>query len=158
MRRRLHGVLTWSAIVFRSKRQSKFTVATIFCRVGTIPLTPVFACPGVAAGVAGVTPLPCATTCCCPFVPFLLVWPASDDGGVRWPLAPGKESDEGAVNCLASAAVLGWVMYACDSMFASWSAPTEVSGGAVGMMDVASAMRSLMVGGWVVVVVVRSQR
>lgn len=34
-------------------------------------------------------------------------------------------------------------------MFASRSAPTEVSGGAVGMMDVASAMRSLMVGGWV---------
>lgn len=61
------------------------------------------------------------------------------------------------MNCLASAAVLGWVMYACDSMFASRSAPTEVSGGAVGMMDVASAMRSLMVGG-VEVVVVRSQR
>ena len=68
--------LACRAIVLRSKRQSRLTVATMFlymqdkphvsvvrrkgytyCKVGTIPLTPCVA-PGVAAGVAGVTPLP----------------------------------------------------------------------------------------------------
>lgn len=61
------------------------------------------------------------------------------------------------MNCLASAAVLGWVMYACDSMFASRSAPTEVSGGADGMMG-RRKCDALVDGRWVEVVVVRSQR
>lgn len=75
--------LAWSAMVFKSKRQSRLTVATMFlekkrklvqysdeprkrqqeythCKVGTMPLPGVLA-PGVATGVAGVvgvTPLP----------------------------------------------------------------------------------------------------
>jgi hypothetical protein len=45
----------WRAIVFRSSRQSKLTVATIFCNVGTIPSTAVMCCCSRvrAAGVAG---------------------------------------------------------------------------------------------------------
>jgi hypothetical protein len=36
--------LAWRAMVLRSRRQSRFTVATIFCRVGTIPSTAVICC------------------------------------------------------------------------------------------------------------------
>lgn len=69
------------AIVLRSKRQSRLTVATMFlekfvislteqiritqedtyCKVGVIPLGPwLVMAAGVAAGVAGVTPFPFA--------------------------------------------------------------------------------------------------
>lgn len=65
------------AMVFKSKRQFKLTVATKFCSVGTMPLTPLMlAAPGVAAGVAGATPFGWAmATCCCGADP--------SDGGVR---------------------------------------------------------------------------
>ncbi|KZT20276.1 hypothetical protein NEOLEDRAFT_1047611, partial [Neolentinus lepideus HHB14362 ss-1] len=47
--------LACSAIVFRSKRQSKFTVATMFCKVGTMPSTAVMCCCSRVrgTGVAG---------------------------------------------------------------------------------------------------------
>ena len=40
-------------MVFRSRRQSRFTVATMFCRVGTIPSTAVICCCSSVRG-AGV--------------------------------------------------------------------------------------------------------
>lgn len=42
-------------MVLRSKRQSKFTVATMFCKVGTMPSTAVMCCCSSVrgAGVAG---------------------------------------------------------------------------------------------------------
>lgn len=40
-------------MVFRSRRQSRLTVATIFCRVGTIPSTAVMCCCSRVSG-AGV--------------------------------------------------------------------------------------------------------
>lgn len=124
-----------SAIVFRSKRQSRLTVATIFllgtrpfsmlgrhentqeythCKVGTMPLLPVVA-PGVAAGVAGVTPLP--------LMAFPPAWSAitmplapwtsfTEEGGVKSavPATPGKERDEGEVKARACCALDGWVV------------------------------------------------
>lgn len=90
-----------------------------------MPLTPCPA-PGVAAGVAGVTPLP---ACCkalppCngpftnPDLPFACCdCPSfSDDGGVRWPAPPGKDSEVGAVKSRACCAVDGWVMYAASML------------------------------------------
>ncbi|KIY64742.1 hypothetical protein CYLTODRAFT_357982, partial [Cylindrobasidium torrendii FP15055 ss-10] len=49
------------AMVFKSRRQSRLTVATMFCNVGTIPSTAVMCCcssvsgtgVGAAAGVDG---------------------------------------------------------------------------------------------------------
>lgn len=49
--------LAWSAIVFRSRRQSRLTVATMFWSVGTMPSTAVMCCCSrvSGAGVAGTT-------------------------------------------------------------------------------------------------------
>lgn len=101
------------AIVLRSSRQSRLTVATIFlfkehglnndvfywrcnaegthCNVGTRPLTPTVgpASPGVAAGVVGATAAPLATL------------PSFSGGAVRFPAPPGNDSEVGAVKALA---------------------------------------------------------
>lgn len=71
-----------------------------------MPLPTLFA-PGVAAGVAGVTPLPLAfAPCCWPFNPAKL--PSfSDEGGVRSPAPPGKDSDAGEVKAFACRAFEG---------------------------------------------------
>lgn len=124
-----------SAMVFRSKRQSRLTVATMFlagdsvqplwsilektaqkkdthCKVGTMPLLPVVA-PGVATGVAGVTPLPWlafAPVCWSFTMPFAPWTSLTDEGGVRSPAPPGKESEEGEVNARACCALDGWVV------------------------------------------------
>ncbi|KAF9484892.1 hypothetical protein BDN70DRAFT_761823, partial [Pholiota conissans] len=47
--------LAWRAMVFRSRRQSRLTVATMFWRVGTMPSTAVMCCCSSVkgAGVAG---------------------------------------------------------------------------------------------------------
>lgn len=85
------------AIVFRSRRADRFTVATMFCRVGIMPDAEF---SGVGAGVA--TPLAAFASCCVFF---------SEDGGVSSPAAPpGKERDVGAVKALAWRAVEGWVV------------------------------------------------
>jgi hypothetical protein len=106
--------LACRAIVFRSKRQSRLTVATMFCKVGTIPLT-VGAAPGVAAGVAGasvsftVVPLSDPVVFCEePFVALAIS--DSDGGGVSAAAPPGKESEEGEVKAFACWAVEGCVV------------------------------------------------
>lgn len=70
--------------------------------------------PGVAAGVAGVTPLPVAAAfppCCWPFTIPFAPWPSfSEEGGVRSPAPPGKDSEFGDVKALACCAVDGWVV------------------------------------------------
>ena len=82
--------------------------------VGTIPLGPVSCvAPGVVAGVAGVealldvgpsSPFNPLAAFFSPTLPYF-----SDDGGVRSPAPPGKDSDEGEVNAFACCAVDGWV-------------------------------------------------
>lgn len=69
-----------------------------YCKVGVIPLGPWFA-TGVAAGVAGVTPFPFAA--CWPLTAGR--WPASPllDGGVNSLVAPGNDSEPGAVKAFA---------------------------------------------------------
>jgi hypothetical protein len=80
------------AMVFKSKRQFKLTVATKFCRVGTMPLTPfALAAPGVAAGVAGATPTG-GCSFCTPFAP-LPCGADPSDGGVRSLAAVGYDSE-----------------------------------------------------------------
>ena len=82
------------------------------CKVGTIPLLPVVA-PGVAAGVAGVTPLPLMAfpPACWPFTkPFTLWISFSEEGGVKSPAPPGKESEEGEVKARACCAFDGCVV------------------------------------------------
>jgi hypothetical protein len=90
------------------------------CSVGTMPLPGLLA-PGVAAGVAGVTPLPLVAfpPCCWPFTaPFAACPPAamipsfSEDGGVRSPVPapPGKDREAGEVKALAWCALDGWVV------------------------------------------------
>lgn len=75
-----------------------------------MPLTPCPA-PGVAAGVAGVTPLPDAALTPLWLPPFWCCWLSfSDEGGVRSPAPPGKDRDAGEVNALACCAVDGWVV------------------------------------------------
>lgn len=125
-----------SAMVFRSRRQSRLTVATMFlegggtlfslsglskkqprtenthCKVGTMPLLPVVA-PGVAAGVAGVTPLPLVAfpPACWSFTMPFAPWTSfTEEGGVRSPAPPGKESEEGEVKARAWCALDGWVV------------------------------------------------
>jgi hypothetical protein len=68
-----------------------------------MPLLPVVA-PGVAtgvAGVAGVTPLPLVAFPPWPFIPFAPWISFSEEGGVRSPAPPGKDSDEGEVKARA---------------------------------------------------------
>lgn len=78
-----------------------------YCKVGTIPLTPVPA-PGVAAGVAGVTTLaePVFSGPCKFFCPPLTLFCCSN-GGVRSPVPPGKDRDAGLVKAFAWSALLG---------------------------------------------------
>lgn len=131
--------LAWSAMVFRSKRQSRLTVATMFlgkkrdmfsilvnqkrqqeythCSVGTMPLPGALAA-GVAAGVAGVTPLPLTAFApgCWPFTfPFapwapIAMFPSLSEGGVKSPAPPGKEREAGDVKARACCALEGWVV------------------------------------------------
>lgn len=81
------------------------------CKVGTMPLGLFWvAAPGVAAGVAGVTPLPSVA-----FPPVgcwpLTAWASfSDEGGVRSPAPPGKEREDGEVKARACCALEGWVV------------------------------------------------
>ena len=93
------------------------------CNVGTMPLTPEPA-PGVAAGVAGVTPLPEAVTfppCCrlLDWVPLIAFASFSEEGGVKSPAPPGNDKEAGDVNAFACCAVEGWVV--SDSMTMSAS-------------------------------------
>ena len=78
-----------------------------------MPLTPCPA-PGVAAGVAGITPLPDAAALApdCspltkPFAPLFCCDPSFSDGGVRSPAPPGNDRDAGEVKALACCAVDG---------------------------------------------------
>lgn len=75
-----------------------------YCKVGVRPL-PAWVAAGVAAGVAGVTPVPFAAwPPCAPLVIRVL-----SKGGVSSAAADGKEREPGAVNALACAALTGWV-------------------------------------------------
>ena len=77
-----------------------------YCRVGVMPLGPWLAA-GVAAGVAGVTPFPFAA--CWPVgVTFWLLSPLTPWDGISV-VAPGKDSEPGAVNAFACAACDGCV-------------------------------------------------
>ena len=119
--------LAWRAIVLRSSLQSKLTVATMFlectskrhvtaktsehdtyCNVGVKPLAPVFAA-GVAAGVAGVTPVPLVDWC----IPFMTsvcsLGRPSMTGGVNSCWLLGNEREPGAVKAFAWRAVEGCV-------------------------------------------------
>jgi hypothetical protein len=90
------------AMVLRSSRQSRLTVATKFCSTGTIPLIPCcWPAPGVAAGVAGIA-------VACPLVCPLVIASFASEGGVRSPAPPGKERDWGDVKAFACSAVDGW--------------------------------------------------
>ena len=87
------------------------------CNVGTIPLPDVPVAPGVAAGVAGVTPLPFAAfpPCGCPFTTPFAFWPSmaapfSDDGGVKSEETPGNDREAGEVKALACCGLAGWVV------------------------------------------------
>lgn len=67
-----------------------------------MPLVGPWFAAGVAAGVAGVTPLPLAA--CAPIAPLtaaLLSLFAVDVGGVSSPAAPGKDREPGAVKAFA---------------------------------------------------------
>lgn len=77
-----------------------------------MPLLPVVA-PGVAAGVAGVTPLPLAAfpPACASLPRTFTPWTSfTEEGGVRPPAPPGKESEDGEVNARACCALDGWVV------------------------------------------------
>lgn len=74
--------------------------------MGVIPLGP-WVAPGVAAGVAGVTPFPLAAGW--PFMPGRWLASAALPGGVNSLEPPGKDSEPGAVNALACAALDGCV-------------------------------------------------
>ena len=77
--------LACRAIVFRSRRADRLTVATMFCSVGTIPEV-VALLSGVAAGVAT------------PFALLASPWAFfSEEGGVS-SAALGYESEPGATN------------------------------------------------------------
>lgn len=103
----------FSLLVNQKRKQQEYT----HCNVGTMPLPGLFA-PGVAAGVAGVTPLPAAAfpPCCWPFTIPLAPWPLtmfpsfSEEGGVRSPAPPGNDREAGDVKALACCAVDGWVV------------------------------------------------
>jgi hypothetical protein len=71
-----------------------------------MPLGPCVA-EGVAAGVAGVTPFPLAA--CCPLAAGRCMASAVLDGGVNSLVAPGNDSEPGAVKALACAALDGCV-------------------------------------------------
>jgi len=83
------------------KSSERLTVATIFCRVGTIPdadAEGAGTCSGVLAGVA--TPLGATGATSLP----------SDDGGERSFAPPGKLRLPGATKFLACWALDGWVV------------------------------------------------
>lgn len=117
---------------FRDKPHRAMPSATqdhTYCKVGVIPLGPCVAA-GVAAGVAGVTPFPLAA--CWPFR-----WSASPfgAGGDKSLVAPGNDSEPGAVKALACAALDGcvWIPSMMESVLCDvqidylWRLPSRSS-------------------------------